>query len=222
MIKDCKAGYCNSGCGFRYNLAVGITFEKCEVCRVKFGSVGDGFNAHANTNTQEFGNAPVFSKHVTSNLIDCWSHDNNDDGYSDHERSETVIRGGLFEYNGKAGVTPSYGSHCSCYNVISRNNFRGFYCCGASTDVTPAEGGKYSQMLCIACIAKDNTNNAGFSVQGSGNSMILKDCISINHINGYYVDDNTRATLYNCKGLDNTNATAGNGTIVIKNGSEIV
>ena len=222
VIKDCKAGYCVNGAGFRYNLAVGITFEKCEAVRVRQDNVGDGFNAHANLNSTEFGNAPIFSKHVTATLIDCWSHDNQDDGYSDHERSETVIRGGLFEYNGKAGITPSYGSHCCCYNVISRNNFRGFYYTGAVSDVTPPEGGKYGQMLCVCCIAKSNTNDAGFSVQGAGNRMILKDCLSINHTNGYFADSGTNALLYNCKGMDNTNATAGSGTITVKNGSEIV
>ena len=224
IVKDCKAGYnCGSG-GFRYNLSVGIEFIRCEAARVNNGtSNGDGFNAHANINAIEFGNAPVFSKHISATLIDCWSHDNKDDGYSDHERSETVIRGGLFEYNGKGGIVPSYGSHCSCYNVVSRNNFSGFYYVGSVSDVTPSEGGKYGQLFCINCIASKNLNETsgyGFGVHGAYNCLVLKDCISIENKVGYYCTDTTnQIKLINCKSLNDLTIKSPVGNFIVNNGS---
>ena len=128
----------------------------------------------------------------------------------------------IFSYPKQLREAGILGMNSRNYNVISRYNKNGFYYTGNVSAVTPSEGGKYGQMLCIGCIASDNTENAGFKVDGTGNSMTLKDCISINHTNGYYADSDTKALLYNCKGLDNTNATAGSGTIIIKNGSEIV
>lgn len=222
VITDCRAGYNRGAAGFKYDLAVGIKFERCEAVRVCTGtSTGDGFNAHA-TNA-DFGTAPVFSKHVSATLIDCWSHDNFDDGYSDHERSETVIRGGLYEYNGKSGITPSYGSHCCCYNVVARHNYNGIQMVGNVADVTPSEGGKYGQLLCIACISAYNTRGSGvhcgFGVNGNGNRVELYECISIGNSIGYYADENTSILLHNCKTLNDT--TIKSGDVTIENGTLI-
>lgn len=193
VITDCKAtNVCKSG-AFIYDHAIGCKFVRCEAARCFHGSNGDGFNAHS-TNTGD-----SLSKQTTATFIDCWSHDNNDDGYSDHERSETTIIGGLYEYNGKGGVTPSYGSHCTCYNVYSRNNHNGFYYTGT---VDQSEGGMGGQMICHGCIAETNIyggSMAGFKVDGVGNTMTLIDCRSISNEVGYYVSDDCYARLVDCR-----------------------
>lgn len=209
VIKDCKATNVCKGGAFLYDHALSCEFIRCEAARCFSGTNGDGFNAHSN-NTGD-----IHSKQTTVSLIDCWSHDNNDDGYSDHERSEITIIGGLYEYNGKAGVTPSYGSHCTCYNVYSRKNYAGFYYTGT---MDAAEGGEYGQMYCHNCVAENNTrggNRCGFRVDGDHNSMILVDCRSIGNSIGYYVSDAAAGgKLIDCKAYGNETVKSGNITVV--------
>lgn len=215
VIKDCKAtNVCKSG-AFMYDQALGCEFIRCEAARCFSGSNGDGFNAHS-ANTGD-----AYAKQTTVTMIDCWSHDNNDDGYSDHERSETTIIGGLFEFNGKAGVTPSYGSQCNCYNVVSRYNFAGFYYTGITDE---AEGGMYGQMYCHNCIAENNNRGgvkAGFRVDGSYNSMKLVDCRAIGNGSGYVIaNDLCHAHLVDCKAADNDKVLDGSlQAFIVKNTS---
>lgn len=172
-------------------------FLRCEASSCSNGTNGDGFNADV-TNTGE-----AFSKHYTATLIDCWSHDNTDDGYSDHRHAETTVIGGLFEYNGKAGLTPSNGSHCSCYNVYSRKNYTGFMCTG---DVEEAEGGKYTQIICYNCVAELNNragNETGFYVDGLNNRMTLISCKAIGNPTAYYVGQTASIKLVDCTAFDN-------------------
>lgn len=214
-ITDCKSSNVYGDGAFVYNRCVGAVFNRCEAARCCQGSNGDGFNAHSYST----GNA--LSKQTTVTLYECWSHDNNDDGYSDHERSESTIIGGLYEYNGKAGITPSYGSHCNCYNVHSRHNDNGFFYVGEATE---AEGGKYGQLYCNSCIAEYNTakgeTKAGFLISNSGNSAVLVNCKSIGNRYAYYAGTSTNGmTLIDCGAKDNVyekfgNVTAKNTNIV--------
>lgn len=209
IITDCKAtNICASG-AFIYNHALSCEFVRCEAARCFYGPNGDGFNAHS-TNTGD-----IHSKQTTVSLIDCWSHDNNDDGYSDHERSEITIIGGLYEWNGKGGITPSYGSHCTCYNVYSRNNYAGFYYTGLTEE---AEGGQYGQLYCYGCVAENNNRGgtkAGFRVDGAGNSMILVECKSMGNNTGYVNGtDQCKAKLIDCRARGNTMAKYGTLDIV--------
>ena len=159
----------------------------------------------------------IYSKQTTVTLTDCWSHDNNDDGYSDHERSETTIIGGLYEYNGKAGITPSFGSHCTCYNVCSRNNNNGFYYIGT---VETAEGGKYGQLYCSNCCAENNSSS-GFRVDGTGNSAILFNCQSFNNYYGYQASSSSHGILLsNCRTADCEVTKSGN--ISVRHTEEII
>ena len=214
-LYDCKASNMNNSGGFIYDQCLSALFVRCEACGNVFGSNGDGFNGHSQ-NTGE-----LFAKQTTCELLDCWSHDNYDDGYSDHERSETVVRGGLFENNGKGGIVPSYGSHCCCYGVVSRYNYNGFYYTG---DVEVAEGGKYGQMACYDCVAKGNRSvgnvGSGFRVNGTKNSMYLVNCRSIENNIGYVPEgSNNLATLIECTAKDNTYGTkGGSGTFTVLNG----
>lgn len=188
-VTDCKSS-CVFGSGaFTYDNTPSCEFIRCEAAMCFNGYNGDGFNAHTSN-----------KKHTTATFIDCWSHDNNDDGFSDHERCESTIIGGLYEYNGKGGIVPSYGAHCTCYNVYSRNNYAGFYCTGPATT---AEGGKYTQMYCSNCIAEANNRGGtktGFRVDGNGNTMMLVDCIAIDNETGFATGtSNNYGRLINCK-----------------------
>lgn len=209
-LEDCKASNAYAAGGFAYDTSISTEFVRCEACGTHGGSTGDGFNGHASSTGDKY------SKQTTVRLVDCWSHDNNDDGYSDHERSEIEIYGGLYEYNGKAGVTPSFGSHCACYGVLSRNNNNGFYYVGAAT---VEEGGKYGQMLCVSCVAENNISGGrGFGVSANGNSAMCVDCKSIGNKYGYSADANTIMTLIDCGAASNTvSVKNGEGTFVIKN-----
>lgn len=211
LVADCSdfnSGYAG---GFAFNNAINATFIRCEAGRCYASSNGDGFSAHGTATTDK--NA----KQATCTMIDCWSHDNKDDGFSNHEYGETTIIGALFEYNTNDGCIPAYGDHAQIYNAMSRKNASGFFIAGEATD-----GGKYGQMICYNCVAKDNgsVSQAGFGVRGNGNKMILVNCISTGNVNGYLADTNTKAELYDCKTLNDTNPRVGsNGryTIVTAN-----
>ena len=206
---DCKASNVYGAGAFRYDRAVGVKFIRCEAARAYNGSGGDGFNGHAD-NTGD-----IHSKQTTATFIDCWAHDNADDGYSDHERSETTIIGGLFEYNCKGGVVPAGGSHCTCYNVLSRRNYRGFL---YTNTTTAEEGGKGGQLMCIGCVADNNNRDGniqyGFVVSGEGNSAILIDCKSIGHKVGYSTQTGCKMRLVDCGSLNDATVKSGDNIVV--------
>ena len=209
---DCKCTNVFGWGAFTYNRSVGVEMIRCEAARCFNGTNGDGFNADASNN------GDYLAKQYTDTLIECWSHDNADDGWSCHRRSETTIIGGLYEYNGKAGITPSYGNHCTCHDVYSRYNHCGFYYTG---EVEQAEAGKYGQLLCYNCVAEKNNadgNKAGFAVSGAGNSLRLVNCKSIGNINGYRtVNASNEIILIDCGYRGSGNITYGPGTITIQN-----
>ncbi len=193
------------GC-FRYDSAVGVTFTKCEAGRcLGTSTTGDGFNAHS-SNT---GNADAHQ--TTAVLIDCWSHDNNDEGYSDHERCETTVIGGVFEHNGNGGLTPASGSHCSCYNVISQSNGDGFSVINPAAE---AEGGVGSQFNCFNCVSINNAYT-GYKALSEGNKINLFGCYSIGDNVAFYNGLSSEMNLYNCYASDYT--TLKNGTVTVKN-----
>lgn len=198
-IIDCAVKQAYSVGGFIYNMSVGIEFIRCEAARTfSSGGNGDGFNGHSRVIDENHPEA----KHTSVSLVDCWSHDNYDDGYSNHERCEGIIRGGLFEYNRKFGVGSGYGAHESIYGVISRFNAQyGFVICA---DIYKDEGGYASQMILHNCISEGN-GRAGYLAYTSNNtevntnSMILYDCYSVKNKVGFEVRDKTLLRLVNCK-----------------------
>lgn len=197
-LADCQASNIYGWGAIGYSNTLNAKFLRCEASRCYINGNGDGFNADV-SNTGE-----PFAKHYSATLIDCWSHDNCDDGYSNHRHAESTIIGGLFEYNGKAGLTPSYGEHCSCYNVYSRHNYSGFLCAG---EAEQAEGGKYTQLTCYNCVAESNDRGghyAGFVVKDNGNRMILISCKSINNTNSYYVGQDATAKMTDCTTIGQT------------------
>ena len=209
---DCAAKYALGGGAWSWDAAIGVELIRCEAARAFSGSsTGDGFNAHSTTD------GPALAKHTVATLIDCWSHDNNDDGYSDHERCETTIIGGLFEYNVKAGLTPAYGCHDTIYNAYCRKQVNnGIALVGGAT---AAEGGRGSQIFVIGCICENNKNNFYVSGDKSGkdeNFGKFVNCISLNGTQyGYLCGANARIELNNC--TDSGSPTAKSGNIVVNN-----
>lgn len=203
VFQDCAAKFTYGAGAIRYDLATGIQFIRCEACMNTNGTdTGDGFNGHGVLSSPVDG----LPKVTTCELVDCWSHDNNDDGYSDHENCETIVRGGLYEYNKKAGCTPASGAQSACYNVISRHNYRGFYYVNASQDA-----GVYGQALFYGCVAENNSI-AGFAVAGTGNQVECVDCKSMNNAVGYHLANKTYMKCVDCGSSGDTTKVQNTGT----------
>lgn len=209
---DCAAKYAFGGGAWSWEAAIGVELIRCEATRAFSGSsTGDGFNAHSTTA------GPALAKHTVATMIDCWSHDNNDDGYSDHERCETTIIGGLFEYNVKAGLTPAFGCQDTIYNAYCRKQVNnGIALVGGAT---AAEGGRGSQIFVIGCICENNKNNfyvSGDKSVNDENFGKFVNCISLNGTQyGYLCGNNARIELNNC--TDSGSPTAKSGNIVVNN-----
>jgi hypothetical protein len=209
---DCAAKYAFGGGAWLWEAAIGVELIRCEAARAFSGSsTGDGFNAHSTTT------GPALAKYTVATMIDCWSHDNNDDGYSDHERCETTIIGGLFEYNVKAGLTPAFGCHDTIYNAYCRKQVNnGIALVGGAT---AAEGGRGSQIFVIGCICENNTNNyyvSGEKSVADENFGKFVNCISLNGSKyGYLCGTNARIELNNC--TDSGSPTAKSGNVIVNN-----
>lgn len=209
---DCAAKYAFGGGAWSWEAAIGVELIRCEAARAFSGSsTGDGFNAHSTTT------GPALAKHTVATMIDCWSHDNNDDGYSDHERCETTIIGGLFEYNVKAGLTPAFGCHDTIYNAYCRKQVNNGIALVGSAKAE--EGGRGSQIFVIGCICENNKNNFYVSGDKSGideNFGKFVNCISLNGTQyGYLCGNNSRIELNNC--TDSGSPTAKGGNITVNN-----
>lgn len=214
ILTDCFVGNVRSEAGIQYDGSAGAKLYRCEAFRVFFtANSGDGINAHSGTS------GDAFAKQTGSFQIDCWSHDNCDDGYSDHERCETTIIGGLYENNG-AGVTPAQGSHCTCYNTLSRYNGEAdfFYTGNPSS----AEGGVGGQIACYGCVSKGSGSGRGFRLNGSAVQGLFVNCVCINRATGFYGESGggtqvgtlVNCTTINCATQKSDAFTAMNGTPV--------
>ena len=209
---DCAAKYALDDGAWSWDAAIGVELIRCEAARALSSSTtGNGFNANSTTTD------PALAKHTVATMIDCWGHDNNDNGYSDHERCETTIIGGLFEYNVKAGLTPAFGCHDTIYNAYCRKQVNnGIALVGSAT---AAEGGRGSQIFVIGCICENNTNNYYVSGDKSGkdeNFGKFVNCISLNGLKyGYLCGTNARIELNNC--TDSGSPTAKSGNVIVNN-----
>ena len=213
---DCAARYsCGAG-AWVLDDAISSHLERCEADGNTMYSqtTGDGFNMSPSTPED------IYAKGSTHTLIDCWSHDNRDDGYSDHGRSEGTIIGGLFEYNrNKGGITPSYGSHDTVYYATVRKNKYGIYSCANASD-----GGVGTQTVCYGCVAISNTNN--YACQGDTDQqhkLILNNCISRNSSGAAILaKGNCEVIVRDCTDNSNTHKYEDGGTITIDNGTVIL
>jgi hypothetical protein len=212
IITNCKAScaYASALGQFVYDNALNPRFVNCEACLAHGKSNGDRFNSHAANS------GDTFAHQSGVVLENCWSHDNMDDGWSDHHRGEAMIVGGLYEYNGKGGITPSYGTHVTCHDVYSRHNYNGFAYVAEAED-----GGEHGQMICYNCVAEENTrgtgqSNAGFNVSGANNSAVLVGCKTIGNAVGYRCAESTnRMRLIDCSSSGDTKVKGATGTYII-------
>ena len=144
-------------------------------------------------------------------MTDCWSHDNYDDGYSDHLNNEGTIDGGLFEYN-DGGITTSYGSKDVIRNVYSRNNTDGgIIIFGSSSEGTEA--------LVQNCICENNSPN-NFVVENGQNRTTkgtFINCISINAQSIGYAMKGTGVsmTLIDCKDVGSPTVRSPQAVVII-------
>lgn len=203
VVRDCVASNVFGAGAFTFNDAMGVTFERCEGSRAFNGTNGDGFNAHSTLT----GTAFAFNTDAT--LIDCWAHDNRDDGISTHERSRFTVLGGLWEYNMYgAGITPSFGAECFVSDAYSRKNGDGgFLLFMNSTASTDPEDSNGTNAEFINCVAESNNlkggTTFGYYARGANSRMACINCKSIDHDYGFYVDSGASDTvLIDCGALN--------------------
>lgn len=208
---DCAAKYALGDGAWSWDAAIGVELIRCEAARALSDSTtGDGFNANSTTTD------PALAKHTVATMIDCWGHDNNDNGYSDHERCETTIIGGLFEYNVRGGITTAYGGHDTIYNAYCRKQVDNGIALVRSAKAE--EGGRGSQIFAIGCICENNKVNYYVSGDKSGtdeNFGKFVNCVSLNARYGYFCGTNARIELNNC--TDSGSSTAKSGNVIVNN-----
>lgn len=208
---DCAAKYALGDGAWSWDAAIGVELIRCEAARALSDSTtGNGFNANSTTTD------PALAKHTVATMIDCWGHDNNDNGYSDHERCETTIIGGLFEYNVRGGITTAYGGHDTIYNAYCRKQIDNGIALVRSAKAE--EGGRGSQIFAIGCICENNKVNYYVSGDKSGtdeNFGKFVNCVSLNARYGYFCGTNARIELNNC--TDSGSSTAKSGNVIVNN-----
>jgi hypothetical protein len=208
---DCAAKYALGDGAWSWDAAIGVELIRCEAARALSSSTtGNGFNANSTTTD------PALAKHTVATMIDCWGHDNNDNGYSDHERCETTIIGGLFEYNVRGGITTAYGGHDTIYNAYCRKQIDNGIALVKSAKAE--EGGRGSQIFAIGCICENNKVNYYVSGDKSGtdeNFGKFVNCVSLNARYGYFCGTNARIELNNC--TDSGSSTAKSGNVIVNN-----
>lgn len=208
---DCAAKYALGDGAWSWDAAIGVELIRCEAARALSSSTtGDGFNANSTTTD------PALAKHTVATMIDCWGHDNDDNGYSDHERCETTIIGGLFEYNVRGGITTAYGGHDTIYNAYCRKQTDNGIALVKSAKAE--EGGRGSQIFAIGCICENNKVNYYVSGDKSGtdeNFGKFVNCVSLNARYGYFCGTNARIELNNC--TDSGSSTAKSGNVIVNN-----
>lgn len=208
---DCAAKYALGDGAWSWDAAIGVELIRCEAARAFSDSTtGNGFNANSTTTD------PALAKHTVATMIDCWGHDNNENGYSDHERCETTIIGGLFEYNVRGGIAPAYGGHNTIYNAYCRKQVDNGIALVRSAKAE--EGGRGSQIFAIGCICENNKVNYYVSGDKSGtdeNFGKFVNCVSLNARYGYFCGTNSRIELNNC--TDSGSSTAKSGNVIVNN-----
>lgn len=220
---DC-AVHCTTGEGsWEIDGCLSAHLERCEADSNTMASStsGDGFNMHPTAATNKY------ARTGTHTLINCWAHDNRDDGYSDHGwtngdligGADGSIIGGLFEYNNKGGLTPSTGVHDTISGAVCRFNT------GRGILYTGDNGG--GDVHCIGCVCYGNSVNfeckSGAAGAGDNNNvMVLEHCVSRDASEaGYIVGKNSTMHLHDCldRGSAVVKKTENGGVFVVENGT---
>lgn len=194
--------------GFRRDGAFGY-----EVGCSSGGSGNDGFSTH-----NALGLPDARESFISS--FDQWSHDNGDDGCSEHERSVAVYHGGLIEYNGDRGIATAVGAHVTAYGTRTRSNGQstgssgeGFGAVGSP--VPGNDAGVSTDMSCVSCVAEGE--KVGFSASGAGCTMRAVDCKTVN-CGTAYVSGNAAANveLIDCGDIASTTLKIAAGPLLVR------
>lgn len=131
---------------------------------------------------------------------------NGDDGWSEHNRCNSVMFGCLSEYNNDGGYVPVLGAEVLWVNCHARKNGQslggptnnigeGF---GLRQAPDADEGGVNVSAMAISCVSEGNTRN--FAVNASPNNLRCIDCVSLDaSFAGYMVGDaGARIELNGC------------------------
>ena len=210
---DCMVFGATGGAGFSINDSKNIRLVRCEVARVDTNGTsvtGDGFNMHS-TMSQV-----LALPYTTFEMIDCYSHDNYNDGYSDHEGCEGSIDGGLFEHNcvgGQGGgLTPSFGAHDIIKNAICQNN--GLHGIIYAGDGEEGGYGLWGAMVLIGCLCRNNASS-GFIQFNAHAAAECINCISVNNGAYGFYGGNGIMRCTKCSSDGNTNDNYKNTTNVL-------
>ena len=149
----------------------------------------DGIQGHG-TVTTDWQTLSVRAYTPSCEYIDCWCHDNFDDGLSFHEASKISIRGGLFEHNWDGGIRMSNTNASVVTGAYARYN--GEALSGAFT------GSGFDAV------------NANFSnEQRTGVTCVFQNCISEGNKYGFACDTSARyafVDVINCTSMNNLTA----------------
>ena len=135
---------------------------------------------------------------LTATLIDCWLHDSQDDGFSDHGQGSNTVIGGLFEYNRKSGAMPASGVNTLMIGVTARHQRHGLS--SVNSMMYGNADDAWMGMWLIDCICENNEYN--FSIQNGFSTVVCQNCVSRNASEvGYYKTSGastSKFVLYNC------------------------
>ena len=213
IIEDCKAIGCHGSYAWSLDGSKNLLLINCEASRadtIFSSSAGDGFNIHTASSLDNK------VEHCSYELRNCWSHDNWNDGYSNHEYSDGYINGGLYEHNcvggGGAGITPAYGAQDIIKDAITQSNgARGLQYSGYS-DV------ESDFSLHVLNVVSRFNKDVGFNQLGNKVVSDFVNCVAYDNgksgFDGYY----GIMRCINCKSVNNKGENYANNPILI--GSE--
>lgn len=213
-ITNCSVGYCHLSSSISAHDCQGLVLDRCEALRSEYGvgdTIGDGFGFNTASVTN------ILANNTTFTLLDCWAHDNFNDGYSDHVGCQGIIRGGLFEYNclggHGAGITPALGASDCIYGALCQHNkYDGVQYHGSGSD---QQGNTRGWLYMEGVVSRYNDNN-GFACTSASNSVDFVNCIAYNNGNyGFYHYSSQNMRVINCKATGNTTKDISDGCIKI-------
>lgn len=140
--------------------------------------------------------------------IDCWMHDNDQDGHSNHFGGVHTLINCLIEYNGGAGSIPAIGGSAVWNNCKSRKNAIGGTKQGGFVAL---EAGSYG--IANNCVSVGDKN--GYAT-ANGGKMECNNCIAISPVERGY-GGGAATIVRNCRQVSEavaSVATAQNGTLV--------
>ena len=152
----------------------------------------------------------------------CWSHDNYDDGFTDHVRNRDIVKNCLSSHNYLGDGFHFVGGGASeFYNCIAyKNGSHGFVQASGADD-----GREACSMLLMGCVSIES--KVGFAIGATAALdayMRCVSCKSIGNTYGYRISNSStsyrRMTLTDCGSLNDTTPksnTQANADIIVEN-----